>query len=95
MAVPPRLSDEEVQVRLPGVPAWRLEEGALCRDVKRKDFAEAFGFMASVALLAEAMNHHPDWSNVWNRVSIRLSTHEAGGLTALDFELASKIDALP
>ena len=95
MAVPPRLTDDEIQTRLADVPEWRLEEGALCRDIKRKNFAEAFGFMSSVALLAEAMNHHPDWSNVWNRVAIRLSTHEAGGLTELDFELAKRIDALP
>ena len=95
MAVPPRLSDDEIQSRLADVPEWRIEGDALCRDVKRRNFAEAFGFMASVALLAEAMNHHPDWSNVWNRVAIRLSTHEAGGITALDFELAGKIDALP
>lgn len=95
MAVPPRLSDDEIQARLADVPAWRLEDGALCREVKRKNFSEAFGFMASVALIAESMNHHPDWSNAWNRVSIRLSTHEADGITELDFELAKRIDALP
>lgn len=95
MAVPARLTDDEIQTRLAEVPAWRLEDGALCRDVKRKDFAQAFGFMSSVALIAEAMNHHPDWSNVWNRVAIRLSTHEAGGITELDFELAKRIDQLP
>ncbi|MDJ0976334.1 MAG: 4a-hydroxytetrahydrobiopterin dehydratase [Planctomycetota bacterium] len=95
MAVPARLTDDEIQTRLADVPEWRLEDGALCRDVKRKDFAQAFGFMSSVALIAEAMNHHPDWSNVWNRVAIRLSTHEAGGITELDFELAKRIDQLP
>ncbi|RKU38546.1 4a-hydroxytetrahydrobiopterin dehydratase, partial [Candidatus Poribacteria bacterium] len=54
----------------------------------------AFGFMASVALIAESMNHHPEWFNVYNRVTVDLATHDAGGISALDFELAQKIDAL-
>jgi 4a-hydroxytetrahydrobiopterin dehydratase len=59
-----------------------------------KDFNEAWGFMNRVALLAEGMGHHPDWSNVWNTVHIKLSTHDAGGLTDLDVKLATAIDAL-
>ncbi|NCU19211.1 4a-hydroxytetrahydrobiopterin dehydratase [Candidatus Falkowbacteria bacterium] len=72
---------------------WRAEGGALARDYRFADFAAAFGFMAEVALKAEAMNHHPDWSNIWNRVSVRLTTHDSGGLTELDLRLARAMDA--
>lgn len=78
------------------LPAWtQAKEGkAIGRTIRFKDFNEAWGFMNRVALLAEGMGHHPDWSNVWNTVSIELSTHDAGGLTDLDVKLASAIDAL-
>ena len=78
------------------LPAWRLVEGrdAITRSFRFKDFSEAWGFMARVALLAEAQDHHPEWFNVWNRVEITLSTHDAGGLSARDVRLAQAIDAI-
>lgn len=78
------------------LPAWTPVEGrdAIRRAFRFKDFSEAWGFMARVALLAEAQDHHPEWSNVWNRVEIVLTTHDAGGLSARDVRLAQAIDAL-
>ena len=78
------------------LPAWRLVEGrdAITRSFRFKDFSEAWGFMARVALLAEAQDHHPEWFNVWNRVEITLSTHDASGLSARDVRLAQAIDRL-
>jgi len=74
-------------------PLWRVGDGRLQRSFRFRDFVDALSFMTKVALLAEAMGHHPDWSNVYNRVTIALTTHDAGGLTALDAELAARIDA--
>lgn len=71
---------------------WQFDGNCIKRDFKFKTFVEAFSFMTAVALLAEKMNHHPDWNNVYNTVSIKLSTHDAGGITNLDFELADRID---
>ncbi|SDC69509.1 4a-hydroxytetrahydrobiopterin dehydratase [Belnapia rosea] len=78
------------------LPDWRPVEGrdAIHREFRFRDFSEAWGFMARVALLAEAQDHHPEWSNVWNRVEILLTTHDAGGLSARDLRLAHAIDAL-
>jgi 4a-hydroxytetrahydrobiopterin dehydratase len=78
------------------LPQWTPVEGrdAIRREFRFRDFSEAWGFMARVALLAEAQDHHPEWSNVWNRVEILLSTHDAGGLSARDVRLARAIDAL-
>ncbi|WP_206931668.1 4a-hydroxytetrahydrobiopterin dehydratase [Roseococcus thiosulfatophilus] len=78
------------------LPEWRLVEGrdALTRSFRFRDFSAAWGFMARVALLAEAQDHHPEWSNVYNRVEITLTTHDAGGLSARDVKLARSIDAL-
>ncbi|HEY4250803.1 MAG TPA: 4a-hydroxytetrahydrobiopterin dehydratase [Roseomonas sp.] len=78
------------------LPEWRLVEGrdAIARGFRFRNFSEAWGFMARVALLAEAQDHHPEWTNVWNRVDILLSTHDAGGLTERDVRLARAIDAL-
>jgi 4a-hydroxytetrahydrobiopterin dehydratase len=75
---------------------WRLVDGrdAIQKTFKFKDFNEAFGFMTRAALVAETMNHHPEWFNVWNRVDVTLSTHDAGGLTALDIKLAQAMDRL-
>ena len=75
---------------------WEMVEGrdAIRREFTFKNFNEAFGFMSRVALKAEAMNHHPEWFNVWNKVDVTLSTHDAGGLTALDMELAAFMDRL-
>jgi len=91
---PEKLSDEAIQERLQQQTGWALLEGKLHRSVVFSDFVEAFGFISRVALLAEAMNHHPEWSNVWNRVDIDLTTHDAGGLSDLDFQLADRIDKL-
>lgn len=88
------LDADEVARRAAALPGWTVRGAALHRDFAFRDFVEAFGFMARVALVAERMNHHPDWSNVWNRVSITLSTHDAGGVTAADFALAEAIDRL-
>ena len=78
------------------LPAWQAVEGrdAIRREFRFRDFSEAWGFMARVALLAEAQNHHPEWLNVWNRVEILLTTHDAGGLSDRDLRLARAIDAL-
>jgi 4a-hydroxytetrahydrobiopterin dehydratase len=94
MARPSRLSEEEIRLRLREVPGWEVSEGKLLRTFKFKDFASAFGFMTSLALRAEAMNHHPNWSNVYDRVVVELSTHDAGGITKLDFQLASAANGL-
>ena len=76
------------------LPQWQLNGDKLRRELRFADFVEAFGFMAKVALIAEAMGHHPEWSNVWNRVVIELTTHDTGGLSSLDLALAQRIDAL-
>ena len=78
------------------LPDWRPVAGrdAIRREFRFRDFSEAWGFMARVALLAEAQDHHPEWSNVWNRVEILLTTHDAGGLSARDLRLARAIDGL-
>jgi 4a-hydroxytetrahydrobiopterin dehydratase len=76
------------------LPAWTLHEGRLRREFRFADFSAAFGFMTRVALVAEQLGHHPDWCNVWNRVTITLSTHDLGALSDLDVELARRIDAL-
>ena len=77
-----------------GTECWTIENEHLRRAFAFEDFAQAFGFMTKVALLAEEMDHHPNWENVFNRVSITLTTHDLGGLSALDFELAHKINAV-
>ena len=89
MTRPPLLSPGEIAARLESLPGWTRSGDALRCDLVFDDFAEAFGFMTRVALAAEKMDHHPDWSNAWNRVSVSLSTHDAGGITDLDFRLAA------
>ena len=73
---------------------WQLADGKLCCQFKFKDFIHAFGFMSQVAIIAEKMNHHPEWLNVYNTVNIHLVTHDAGGITAKDTELARCISEL-
>jgi 4a-hydroxytetrahydrobiopterin dehydratase len=73
---------------------WHINEGKLYREFKFPDFVSAFGFMTQVAILAERANHHPEWSNVYSRVVISLTTHEVGGLSKRDFELAQEISTL-
>jgi 4a-hydroxytetrahydrobiopterin dehydratase len=91
MAEVRKLTDAEVTARLSEVPGWEILHGKLQRTFTFSSFVTAFGFMSSVALLAEAMGHHPEWSNVYNRVTIALTTHDVGGISPLDFTLAQKI----
>ena len=88
------LTTTELEQLLRELPHWTHHEQTLRRELRFVDFVEAFGFMARVALIAEAMGHHPEWSNVWNRVTIELTTHDTGGLSDLDLQLAQRIDAL-
>ena len=92
MATP--LTTAEVQALTERLPHWTVQNDKLRRQVRFADFSEAFAFMTRVALAAEQLNHHPEWSNVWNRVTIELTTHDTGGLSNLDVELAGRIDAL-
>jgi 4a-hydroxytetrahydrobiopterin dehydratase len=73
------------------LPGWRLQDGRLCRDFRFEDFVGAFSFMCAVALLAQRMDHHPDWSNSYNTVQVRLSTHDLGGISTWDIRLAAQI----
>lgn len=88
------LNQDEINEKLAAAPGWRLAGHAIQREFTFNGFVEAFGWMSSVALVAESMNHHPDWKNVYNKVSVELSTHDAGGLTALDFRLAHAMNRL-
>jgi len=88
------LSPEERAALSTELPLWAVVDGQLERRWQFRDFNEAWGFMSRVALLAEAMNHHPDWSNVYATVTIRLHTHDLGGLSSLDRTLAQAIDRL-
>jgi 4a-hydroxytetrahydrobiopterin dehydratase len=90
----PRLDDAEIERLLAGLPNWALEDGKLHRELRFESFVAAFGFMTRVALLAEKRDHHPDWSNSYDQVVIDLSSHDAGGLSARDFELARAIDEI-
>lgn len=90
-----KLKQEQIKTHLSTLPLWNNQnDEAITRVFKFKDFIDAFSFMTKVALLAEKMNHHPDWSNVYNQVTIKLNTHDADGLTELDFKLARKIESL-
>ena len=95
MAVP-QLTEAERDAALAALPGWRLREDGLAieRELKFADFNEAFGFMTRVALLADKHDHHPEWSNVYNRVAITLTTHDASGLSARDVQMARAIEAL-
>lgn len=92
--MPAPLLDDTTLAALPErLPAWTRDGNQISRSLRFADFQTAWGFMSSVALAAEQANHHPEWSNVWNRVEITLSTHDSGGLTQLDLDLAAVIDA--
>ena len=88
------LSDTELNNALNQLEGWTQKEGKLHRQFQFSSFVEAFGFMSSVALVAESMGHHPEWFNVYNRVTIDLTTHDAGGITNKDVELAKKANEL-
>ena len=89
-----KLTDAEVQALLPKLPGWKIVNGKLHQEFTCKDFVSAFGNMTRVALVAESMNHHPEWSNVWNKVVIDLTTHSVQGVSDYDFVLAEKIDLI-
>jgi 4a-hydroxytetrahydrobiopterin dehydratase len=89
-----KLTDAEIQLELTKAKGWSLVQGKLHRAFECKDFAAAFGKMTQVALAAESMNHHPEWSNVWNKVVIDLNTHSVQGISALDFQLAAKVNEI-
>jgi 4a-hydroxytetrahydrobiopterin dehydratase len=86
------LSDDEIATALADRPTWRVVDGALHRELQFPGFAAAFAFMTRVALAAEKLDHHPDWSNSWNRVVIDITNHASGGLTARCFALAAAVD---
>ena len=89
-----KLSESEIKENLGRAPGWSLVSGKLHQAFECKDFVTAFGNMTRVALVAEAMNHHPEWFNVWNKVVIDLNTHSVKGISDLDFELAAKINEI-
>lgn len=88
------LSKEEIEKNLNQISSWKLNQGKLHRDFSFPSFVEAFAFMSAVAPVAEKMNHHPEWSNVYNRVSVDLTTHDAKGITNKDFQLAAEMDRI-
>jgi 4a-hydroxytetrahydrobiopterin dehydratase len=89
-----KLSQGEIAASLKSLNGWAIENGKLHKEFKFKNFIEAFGFMSRVALIAEGMNHHPEWFNVWNKVVIDLTTHDVGGISDLDFEFAGRMEQL-
>jgi len=89
-----KLDDDAVNAKLDELPGWFLLNEKLHREFKFSNFVEAFGFMTSAAIESEKMNHHPEWFNVYGKVVIDLTTHSAGGITELDFELARKMSKL-
>jgi 4a-hydroxytetrahydrobiopterin dehydratase len=89
------LNKDEISKKLLNIASsWQLKNDSIIQEFIFKDFVQAFAFMTSIAAYAEKLNHHPNWSNVYNKVTIELSTHDAGGLTDLDFELALEIDKI-
>jgi 4a-hydroxytetrahydrobiopterin dehydratase len=94
MGRPAKLSQDEIRQRIEHLKDWEVRDGKLHREFAFPDFVTAFRFMAGLALIAEKMDHHPEWTNVYGRVVVDLSTHDAGGLTRLDFELAAAADAM-
>jgi 4a-hydroxytetrahydrobiopterin dehydratase len=91
---PRKVTESEIAAALKSLPGWSVTAGKLHRDYQFANFVEAFGFMASAALVAESMNHHPEWFNVYHKVVVDLTTHSIGGISNFDFELANKMEAL-
>ena len=94
MAKREKLDGEALETAVAGLDGWSVKDGRLHKEFEFDDFVGAFGFMASVALCAERMNHHPQWLNVYNTVRVDLSTHDVGGITELDVELAGEMDGI-
>lgn len=88
----PRLSGSEIDSALRDLPGWQVKDAKLHREYQFPDFVHAFGFMATSAVAIEKMDHHPEWFNVWNRVVVDLTTHDSGGITRRDVELAAKLE---
>ena len=89
-----KLEGKRLNERLAALDGWTLRDGKLHRELKFSNFTMAFGFMTSAAIEAEKMNHHPEWFNVYNKVVVDLTTHEAGGITERDFALAERMNEL-
>ena len=89
-----KLSDAEIQENLGQLNGWTVEDGKLHKEYQFDTFVTAFGFMTQLALVAESMNHHPEWFNVYNRVTIDLMTHDADGISELDFQWAKQADSI-
>ena len=89
-----RLSEEQIKTELAGIPGWSILNGKLHKDFVFDDFIEAFGFMCKAAIHIEKINHHPEWFNVYNKISIDLVTHDAGGITQNDIDLARTLNSL-
>jgi len=89
-----RLSDEQIKTELSGLSGWSVVNGKLHKDYVFDDFVEAFGFMTRAAIHIEKMNHHPEWFNVYNKLSVDLVTHDAGGITQNDIILARTLNSL-
>jgi 4a-hydroxytetrahydrobiopterin dehydratase len=89
-----RLSDEQIRVELVGLPGWSVVSAKLHKDFLFDDFVEAFGFMCRAAIHIEKMNHHPEWFNVYNKISVDLTTHDARGITQNDISLAKTLNSL-
>ena len=89
-----KLTEDQIRGSLESLPGWALSDGKLHREYKFPDFTHAFGFMAAAATAIEKRNHHPEWFNVYGTVKIDLTTHDAGGITELDIELAGALEAL-
>ncbi|MER3523298.1 MAG: 4a-hydroxytetrahydrobiopterin dehydratase [Ignavibacteria bacterium] len=92
MAERKKLNEEEIRSALAGLEGWSIQQGKLHKEFRFLDFNEAFGFMARIALIAERMNHHPEWFNVYNKVVIDLTTHDVGGISSFDVEFATRVD---
>jgi 4a-hydroxytetrahydrobiopterin dehydratase len=89
-----KLSDDSLRASLQELPGWTLADGKLRREYAFPDFTHAFGFMAAAATRIEALNHHPEWSNVYGKVNVQLWTHDVGGVTEFDTDLAKTLDAI-
>lgn len=89
-----KLSENDISLKLKNLPNWSLNKANIERKLKFNNFIEAFSFMTQIAIIAEKLNHHPDWNNCYNKLNISLTTHDAGGITEKDFELANLIENL-
>jgi 4a-hydroxytetrahydrobiopterin dehydratase len=92
MPAPKKLDESDLRSALTGLPGWTVAQAKLHREYKFTDFVHAFGFMATSAIAIEKMNHHPEWFNVYNKVVVDLTTHDAGGISVKDVELAKLLD---